>query len=89
MVAEQRIVYRRELRAGTRYVIDTRATAVDGRLLCLEGLMIVGDRVHARNDVKLIFIGPRGVLSADELAPQCEGLLAPPLAVEDWRVVDG
>jgi acyl-CoA thioesterase FadM len=89
VVAEQRIVYRRELRAWARYVIDTRATAVDGRLLCFQSLMLVGDRVHARSDVKLIFIGPRGVLSADELAPLCEGLLAPPVEVEDWRVVGG
>ncbi|MEZ4380176.1 MAG: acyl-CoA thioesterase [Nannocystaceae bacterium] len=88
VVAEQRIVYRRELRARARYVVDTRAVAVEGRLLCMQGLLIIGDRVHARSDVKLIFIGPRGVLSAAELAPHCERLLAPPLAVEDWRLVD-
>ena len=36
VVAEQRIIYRRELRAGARYTLDTRATAIEGRLLVVE-----------------------------------------------------
>ncbi|MCB9570063.1 MAG: acyl-CoA thioesterase [Myxococcales bacterium] len=87
VVAEQHIVYRRELRAGTRYLVDTRATAVDGRLLRVESVLLVGDRVHARDDTKLIFIGRDGVLAADAVQACCAGLLSEPLAIEAWQVV--
>ena len=86
VVAEQRILYRRELAPLQRYVIDTRATGVTGRLLDFQSLMIVGDRVHAQCDVKLIFVGKGGVLSADEAASLCVGLTIEPLVVKDWRV---
>ena len=89
VVAEQRIIYRRELRAGARYTLDTRATAIEGRLLVVECHLLVGDRVHARDDAKLLFTGPNGVLSADAVASCCAGLLTTPLAVEAWRVVAG
>lgn len=85
-VAEQRIVYRRELKPRQRYEIDTRAVRVEGRLLVFEAHMIVGERVHAKADAKLIFIGPDGVLSADTVHTLCDGYLVQPLPVEDWRV---
>ena len=85
VVADQRIVYRRELRRGTRYAIDTRAVAMNGRLLVVQGNLIVGERVHARADVELIFFrGSEGVLDADAAAACCEGLIVAPLGVEDW-----
>lgn len=86
VVAEQHIVYRRELALGMRYAIDTRAVRLDGRLLAFEGHLVVGERVHARNETKLLFVGPSGVVAADRVAELCEGLLAEPLEVDDWRV---
>lgn len=86
VVAEQRIVYRRELKPAQRYAIDTRAVRMEGRLLAFESLLLVGDRVHAKGEAKLIFIGQDGVLSADDARPLCEGYLVEPLSVEDWRV---
>ena len=86
VVAEQRIVYRRELRPWARYVIDTRAVGVDGRLLCVQGHLVVGSQVHARADVKLIFIGPDGVLAPLAVPPLVESLLGAPLPVEGWKV---
>lgn len=86
VVAEQRLVYRRELAPFARYVIDTRAIAVAGRLLEVQSLVLVGDRVHTTCDVKLIFIGAGGVLSPDAAANLCAGLLTAPLQVRDWRV---
>ncbi|NVB40888.1 acyl-CoA thioesterase [Pseudenhygromyxa sp. WMMC2535] len=87
VVADQRLVYRRELKLGQRYAIDTRCVGMDGRLLHMSSLILVGDRVHTRCEVKLIFIGPGGVLSAEEAADSCEGFLSPPAVVEDWRLV--
>jgi acyl-CoA thioesterase FadM len=86
VVAEQTLVYRRELKLWAAYQVDTRAVRVDGRLLVFEGYVLVGDRVHARNDTRLIFVGPDGVVPADAVPALCEGLLAEPLAVSDWRV---
>jgi acyl-CoA thioesterase FadM len=89
VVAEQRIVYRRELRPGARFAVDTRATGIEGRLFALCSLVIVGDRVHARNDAKLIFIGPAGVLAPEQVAPLCVGLVAGPPPIDDWRLGGG
>ena len=88
VVAEQRIIYRRELKPGQRYLMDTRATGMDGRLLVFETHLLVGERVHAKGVAKLIFIGKDGVLSAGDATVACEGYLTDALPVEDWRVVD-
>lgn len=87
VVAEQRIVYRHELRLRARYTIETRALAVEGRLLHMRTLLLRGDQVHASNDAKILFIGERGVLAAPETEALCEGFLVAPLVVEDWRTV--
>lgn len=86
VVAEQRLVYRRELAPFAKYSIDSRAVGVTGRLLELQSLLIVGDRVHTQCDVKLIFIGKEGVLSPDAVEALCAGLCTDPLVVQDWRV---
>jgi len=84
VVAEQRIIYRREMKPRQRYAVDTRATGMDGRLLCLDSHLIVGDRVHAKLEVKLIFVGPNGVLSVEAAEAACEGLVTDALAVNAW-----
>jgi len=86
VVANQRIEYRRELRPWQRYLIDTRPLGVEGRLLHLQGHMLVGDRVHARNDLRLIFVGPQGVLAPAEVEALCTPVLTEALTVEDWTV---
>lgn len=86
VVANQHIVYRRELSLGTRYTIDSRAIGMNGRLLVMRSLILVGDQVHASNDVEMIFIGPKGVLSERETLAVCDGLFTTPLPVDDWRV---
>ena len=92
IVAEQRIVYRRELRPFQAYTIETRAVAVEGRLLVVSHGVLGGDggtgaTVHAVNDVKLIFVGHDGVLGAEWAEEHTRSLMAKPLAVVDWRVV--
>jgi acyl-CoA thioesterase FadM len=86
VVAEQRIVYRRELGPRQRYAIDTRAVAAEGRLLVFESHLLVGERVHAKAEAKLIFVGPDGVLPAAEVEERCAGFLIEPLAVDNWQL---
>lgn len=88
VVAEQRLVYRRELKPGQRYDIDTRATGFDGRLLQVDSVLRVEDRVHAVVYAKLITIGPRGVLSTDAARELASAFVTDPLRIEDWRVAD-
>ena len=87
VVAEQRIIYRRELKPLQRYLIDTRAVGVEGRLLAVETHLLVGSRVHARLELKLIFIAAEGVAAPERVAEVNGPLLTDPLAIEDWRAV--
>ncbi|MEL6345703.1 MAG: acyl-CoA thioesterase [Myxococcota bacterium] len=87
VVAEQRIIYRRELKPLQRYVVDTRAVGMDGRLLHLEQHLVVGQQVHATNHCKLIYIGPAGVLSSGQSAELSAPMLVDPLSIENWTVV--
>jgi acyl-CoA thioesterase FadM len=88
IVAEQTLVYRRELGPLARYTLDTRAVRVEGRLLCFEHHALLGDRVAARGVVKLLFVGAQGVLPPESVPALCEGLLAQPLPITDWRVME-
>ncbi|MGH1348342.1 MAG: acyl-CoA thioesterase [Nannocystales bacterium] len=88
VVAEQRLVYRRELKPGQRYVIDTRATGFDGRLLQVDSVLRVGDRVHTLVHAKLITIGPRGVLTTEETHELTSCVVTDALPIADWRVTE-
>lgn len=87
VMAEQRIVYRRELKPGQRYEIDTRATGLDGRLLKVDAHLIVDDRVHAAVYAKLISIGPDGVLSPEAAESLLSPFVTDALPVADWRII--
>ena len=87
IMAEQRIVYRRELKPGQRYEMDTRATGLDGRLLKVDAHLIVDDRVHAAIYAKLISIGPGGVLSPEAAQSLLSAFVTDALPVDDWRVI--
>jgi acyl-CoA thioesterase FadM len=87
VVANQTLVYRRELKPLQRFEVDTRAIAVEGRMLHLQSFMLVGDKVHASSDVRVLFVGPDGVVPADQVASMCKDRLHAALPVENWRVV--
>lgn len=87
VVAHQNITYRRELRLGAQFLLDSRPIGVEGRLLLVEGHFLVGDRVHAIGRVGLLSVGPDGVLSGDEVAEMAAPYLVEPLEVENWSVV--
>lgn len=89
VVAEQRIIYRRELKPLAAYTLDTRAVALYGRFLVIDHHMLVGDRVHTHNQIKLIFVGEDGVIDAAAAAVLCRGLVTEPLQIEDWHVATG
>jgi len=87
LVAEQNITYRRELKLLTRYEVDTRPVRIDGRLLVVDHWFVVGDRVHTHIEIKMLFVGRDGVLSADEVKERIGPIVQEPLRVEDWKVV--
>lgn len=79
IVVEQHLVYRRELRPLQAFVVDTRAVAVEGRLMRLQTHLLVGSRVHTRIDALMIFVGPDGVLAAERVEELSVGFLTEPL----------
>ncbi|MEN0062023.1 MAG: acyl-CoA thioesterase [Myxococcota bacterium] len=87
LVAEQTLIYRRELGPFARYEVDTRPVAVDRRFLHVQHHFLMGDRVHTRVDVKLLFVGPNGVLSPDDVTELVTPILQRPLNVENWQLV--
>lgn len=87
MVAEQTLTYRRELKPFARFTIDTRALRVEGRFLHLQSHVIVGDTVHTKADVKLLFVGPDGVATPEQVEEHTAWCTSEPLAVENWKLV--
>lgn len=87
VVGEQRIVYRRELKPRQPFEMDTRIVRIDGRLVVFETHLLVGERVHARCEAKLLVLDDEGVLSPEATRAACERWITEPLAVESWRVV--
>ena len=87
VVGRQLIEYRKELRHGVRFSIDTRLIGVEGRLAHFQAHVLVGDRVHTRMDSYVLLLGKEGVKSAVQVEEFCEGRTLAPLEVVDWRVV--
>lgn len=87
MVARQTLTYRRELKPLQRYRVETRAVALDGRLVQLQGILAVEDRVHTLADVRLLLVGPDGVLGPDEVAAVATDALVAPARIEGWKLV--
>jgi len=86
MVARQEITYRREIKPLRKYTIDTRLIGMEGHLAHLQSWMYRGDRIHTRVDVRLIFVGPQGIVRAKQVQTLLTPYLTQPLTVEGWRL---
>jgi acyl-CoA thioesterase FadM len=86
VVGRQEIVYRRELKPLTAFVIDVRAIDIERRAVRVEHHFIVGDRVHAKGTADLVVLGRDGVAPADTVRSTFGPLVQPRLQVTDWRV---
>lgn len=89
IMAEQRIVYRRELRPAQRYALDTRATGLEGRTLLLQSHLLVGEAVHTAVYAKLLMVGPGGVMTPDAVTELVSHVVTDRLPIEGWRIVGG
>lgn len=87
VVGEQRIIYRRELRLGQRFGVDSRVVDVEGRLMMFENVLFRGDVVHAVGTVGLLFIGPDGVLGRDAVERLAEPWRCDPVKLDQWRIM--
>lgn len=87
MVARQTITYRRELKPLQRYRIETRAVGTDGRMVQMQGVLAVGDRVHALGEQRLLLVGEDGVLGAEQVEALVASRLVPPLEIQDWKLI--
>lgn len=83
VIVELDIKYRRELRFGQRYRLDTRVVAIKGKSIELEQTFLVGNKVHARATVRSVLLERGKTISPEFLR---EGVTTP-LRIEHWEVV--
>jgi acyl-CoA thioesterase FadM len=67
LVASVMIRYLRSLRVGTTFELSTRIACWDERYFFMEQWFERGGEVHTRALVKGLFMGPKGVVSSDDV----------------------
>ncbi len=81
------IRYRRELRPFQRFEVDTRIVALERRTGIFQQHMVVGDRVHAKADIRFTLLREGKMLDAASLERSVGAWLTKPLATTGSRVV--
>lgn len=93
VVAGQTITYRRSLKLGQRFDLQTRVVGTDDRWIFLEQTFVVGDVVHARAVVRARFLKRTGgSVEHDELEELVGGFpdhLELPQWMADWTQSTG
>lgn len=84
VIVELDIKYRRELKLGQRYTLDTRVVAIKGKVVELEQTFLVGKRVHARATVRSVLLERGRTIAPDGLR---DGVTEP-LHIEHWEAVE-
>lgn len=83
-VVELEMTFRRELRPGQPFILDTRIVAIEGKAARIEQHFIVDGQIHAKARLKMLALKRGRVVSPKMLRP----LISPPLSIYRWRVVD-
>lgn len=84
VVAGQTITYRRSLKLGQRFDLDTRVIALDDRWIYLEQTFRVGDVVHAQAVVRARFLRRSGGSVGHEELEAVVGAFPGDLESPDW-----
>lgn len=84
VVAGQTITYRRSLRLGQRFELDTRVVAFDDRWIFLEQTFRRGDVVHAQAVVRARFLRRTGGSVEHEELESVVGTFPHDLESPDW-----
>jgi YbgC/YbaW family acyl-CoA thioester hydrolase len=69
VVVDLKIKFRRELKFGTQFILDSRITNLDGKAMVIEQYFLVDGIVHAQAEVRSLILGRRGVISPSDFAP--------------------
>lgn len=86
VVAGQTITYRRSLKLGQRFDLQTRVVGFDDRWIFLEQAFVVGDAVHARAAVRARFLKRTGgSVEHDELEDLVGGF-PDHLELPEWMI---
>lgn len=67
--------------------MGVHAPRIDGRLPVFETHLLIGERVHALCEAKLLVLDDKGALSTEATRAACSRWITEPLAVGDWCVV--
>lgn len=78
VVVDVQISYRRELKPGARFSLDTRLVAIDGKRARTEQVFLVEDRVHARATVDVLLLHKGRVAAEDVVAEKMKPWVVAP-----------
>ncbi len=87
VVAHVDIHYRRELRPFARFLVDTRLISVARRAATFQQHLLVGDKVHAKADIRFLLLREGRVADAQTLNRSMAEFVVPRLATVGSRVV--
>ena len=87
VVAHVDIHYRRELRPFARFLVDTRLVSVERRAGTFQQHLLIGDKVHAKADIRFLLLRQGRVVDAQTLNRSMAALVVEPLATVGSRVV--
>jgi acyl-CoA thioesterase FadM len=83
VVVKVDINYLRELRAFTRFTVDTRLVAINGKTMDYEQIILVGDRVHARAIVTGLMLYKGKVVDSDKVTELMSPWIVSRLVTDD------
>ena len=84
LVVELHLRFRRELRYGARFELDSRITGFEGKAVRIEQTFLRDRRVHARAVVRSLVVQRGKVVAPDALRP----FVVPALRIEADQVID-
>lgn len=87
VVVALNIEYRRELRPGASFTLDTRLVDIEEKMPIFEQHFLRGDRVHARARVKALMLHKGKVQGAAKVQELLAKSIVEPLKTRDDRVL--
>lgn len=81
-LVELDVKFRHELKPWQSFRLDSRIVEIRAKLVTIEHYFIVGDKIHAYAQARILITKKRKVISPEDFM----SMVSAPLAVQNWRV---